>query len=237
MMTNRWPDDAASRVTRTGRAAATERADAAQAPADFQTMRRVFDVTCAAVGCCVLLPLMAVLSLLIRATLGRPVFFTQTRVGLASEPFTLFKFRTMTEARGADGGLLPDEQRLTGLGRFLRRSRLDELPELFNILRGEMSFIGPRPLPATDSVAFGRLGRERCAVRPGLTGWAQVNGNASLTDEDKLALDLWYIERRSLGLDLVIVLKTVEVMLFGENVDENNINRARCHAFDSRRRR
>jgi lipopolysaccharide/colanic/teichoic acid biosynthesis glycosyltransferase len=157
-------------------------------------------------------------------------------VGLGGEEFRLIKFRSMTDARDGAGCPLPDERRLTALGRLMRRTRLDELPELWNILKGEMSLIGPRPLLPATLAGFGEAGRRRGEVRPGLTGWAQVNGNTLLTDEDKLALDLWYIDHRSLRVDALILLRTVRVMLFGEKVAVAELEWARGHARDRRRR-
>lgn len=181
-------------------------------------IRRAVDVAAGAGGLVVAAPFIAILFALVRVTMGAPAFFVQQRSGLNRRPFLMVKFRTMTDARDAEGRLLSDEQRITQIGRFLRRSRLDELPELWNIVRGHMSLVGPRPLLATSGPNLGVTGDERLSVRPGLTGWAQVNGNALLSDEQKLALDLWYVRNRSLGLDVKIILKTIGVILFGEKL-------------------
>lgn len=147
---------------------------------------------------------------------GRPVLFRQYRSGRAKEPFKLLKFRTMRDARDRRGELLSDAERVTALGRFLRRSRLDELPGFVNVLRGEMGFVGPRPLLPTTIEELGGAGSKRCSVKPGLTGWSQVNGNTLLTLKEKVALDLWYIDNRSMLLDLKILALTLFVMIGGE---------------------
>jgi lipopolysaccharide/colanic/teichoic acid biosynthesis glycosyltransferase len=167
-------------------------------------------------GAIILLPVFVFVFLLILSTLGRPVFFVQTRVGRGTVQFRLVKFRTMSEATGADGQSLSDELRVTPVTRLVRRLRLDEIPQLWMILRGDMALVGPRPLLAQTIAGFGAAGIERCRVRPGLTGWAQVSGNSFLTNEEKLDLDLWYIENRSAALDLRILLETVRVALLGE---------------------
>lgn len=180
-------------------------------------------------------PVMLILGIVVRCALGGPVLFRQRRSGLSGRVFTLVKFRTMTDARGGDGELLPDDARTPRIGWWLRRTRLDELPELWNILRGEMAFVGPRPLlPATISHA-GAQGRARGRVLPGLTGWAQVNGNTKLTNEEKIELDLWYVRNRSIRLDLLILLKTVMVVLRGERRPEPH--REVRHAGDRHRSR
>lgn len=192
--------------------------------------RRCLDIAIAAAALPLALPVMLLLALAVAWSMGRPVLFVQPRAGRAGRPFRLVKFRSMTDARDTDGRLLPDEARLTRLGRFLRRSRLDELPEIWNILKGEMSLIGPRPLLVETVAAFGDAGWRRAAVRPGLTGWAQVNGNTRLTDAEKLALDLWYIDHRSLALDLAILGRTLMVVLTGERIDGERLAEACSHA-------
>lgn len=161
-------------------------------------------------------PVLAMLALAVRLILGAPVLFHQQRAGQSGRTFTIVKFRTMTDARAPDGTLLPDAERTPWFGRMLRRTRLDELPELWNILRGEMAFIGPRPLLPETVAAMHDRGRRRSWILPGLTGWAQVNGNTLLTGEEKLALDLWYVDHHSARIDLLILLRTVQVMVFGE---------------------
>ncbi|MFN0023047.1 MAG: sugar transferase [Parvularculaceae bacterium] len=190
----------------------------AQVSSKADSLRRIIDVLAAGAGLVVGAPLIAILAVMVFATMGRPVFFVQERAGLEREPFRMVKFRTMTDARGADGRLLGDNERVTGLGRFLRRSRLDELPELWNILVGQMGLVGPRPLLPASAPNLGAAGDERLSVRPGLTGWAQVNGNTLLSDSQKLALDLWYVQNRSLGLDIKIIIKTIGVIVFGEKL-------------------
>ena len=162
------------------------------------------------------LPLLAVLGVLVWFSLGSPVIFRQTRSGKNGAGFTLVKFRSMKDLRDARGALLPDEKRTTRLGNFLRRTRLDELPALANVVLGEMNFIGPRPLLPETVSGMGAKGDRRGAVRPGLTGWAQVSGNTLLTLDEKVALDLWYIANRSAWLDCRIILRTLLVMAGGE---------------------
>ncbi len=188
--------------------------------AAFDPLRRCVDVAAALSCSIVIAPVALAVGAAIALTMGRPVLFTQRRAGLNGRTFRLVKFRSMSNAVGADGALLSDEERVTGLGRFLRRSRLDEIPELWNILHGEMSLVGPRPLLPESPPNQGARGAERLRLRPGLTGWAQVNGNTLLNDEQKLALDLWYLRNRSLRLDLIIILKTIGVIIFGERLNE-----------------
>jgi lipopolysaccharide/colanic/teichoic acid biosynthesis glycosyltransferase len=167
-----------------------------------------------------LTPLIGIIALLIRFKLGRPVFFRQARPGLNGRPLTLFKFRTMTDARDSQGHLLPDAKRLPAFGRFLRSTSLDELPELINVLRGEMSLVGPRPLlpeylPHYDDEAY-----RRHEALPGLTGWAQVNGRNAISWEDKFALDVWYVDNCSLWLDLKILALTFWKIIQREGVSQ-----------------
>lgn len=190
------------------------------------TMRRLADIVIGLVALGVFTPVIMLASVVVAVDLGRPVLFRQTRSGLRGQPFRMTKLRSMTDTRGPDGALLADARRITPFGRFLRRSRIDELPGLWHLVTGEMSLIGPRPLLPHTVAALGEAGVRRGAVRPGLTGWAQVNGNALLTDEQKLALDLWYIERASLRLDLVILLRTLLVVVGGERIDDHQLGRA-----------
>jgi lipopolysaccharide/colanic/teichoic acid biosynthesis glycosyltransferase len=163
-------------------------------------------------------PLMAIVALLVRAGLGRPVLYRQVRPGRDGAAFTILKFRTMTEARDAAGDLLPDAQRLTPLGRALRRTSLDELPELINVLKGEMSLVGPRPLLMCYLDRYTPEQARRHEVRPGITGWAQVNGRNRLGWEEKFAHDVWYVDHLSLGLDLKILALTVVQIVRREGI-------------------
>ena len=171
--------------------------------------KRAFDLVAASVGLIVLAPLLGVTALAIRLALGGPVIFAQRRPGRHGRPFVLYKFRTMSGARGADGGLLPDRERLTRLGRLLRRTSLDELPELVNVIRGDMSLVGPRPLLMEYLPRYTREQARRHDVRPGITGWAQLNGRNTLPWERRFELDVWYVEHQSLRLDVWILLLTV----------------------------
>lgn len=182
-------------------------------------MKRGFDLILAVTALIVLSPLMAIVALLVRLKLGSPVLFRQQRPGLHGAPFTLIKFRTMTDARDADGALLPDSQRLTPFGRFLRSSSLDELPELFNVLRGEMSLVGPRPLLTCYLDRYSPQQARRHEVLPGITGLAQVNGRNALTWDEKFALDVWYVDHRTLWLDFVILVRTVGVVFRRKGVN------------------
>lgn len=172
------------------------------------------------------LPVMLILAALTWIDLGRPIWFRQRRAGRNGSDFELVKFRTMNGLKDAAGQLLPDDQRVGRVGRFLRRTRLDELPELFNILRGEMALVGPRPLLPETVTGFGPPGEARGRVAPGLTGWAQVNGNTLLSGEEKLRLDLWYVQNRSALLDLLILCRTVWVVVAGEKRNMHNLEKA-----------
>lgn len=181
-------------------------------------MKRFFDIALAAMLSVVLLPILVALGVLVRTKLGAPIVFRQVRPGLCGRPFTLVKFRTMTNARNEDGHLLSDAQRLTPFGRFLRSTSLDELPELWNVLRGEMSFVGPRPLLLEYLPLYSPRQARRHEVRPGITGWAQVNGRNALAWEDRLELDVWYVENRSMILDIRILFLTIGRVIRREGV-------------------
>ena len=181
-------------------------------------MKRFFDFTVAAVALLLLcLPLLA-LTLLVRRKLGRPAFFRQVRPGLHGKPFEMVKLRSMTDARGPDGALLPDADRLTPFGRFLRASSLDELPGLWNVLKGDMSLVGPRPLLVEYLPLYSPEQARRHEVRPGITGWAQVNGRNAIGWDDKFKLDVWYVDHRSLWLDLKILWLTVKKVLVRDGI-------------------
>jgi sugar transferase EpsL len=171
--------------------------------------KRAFDLVTGAIALALLSPLYLVVAILVRLFLGTPILFRQNRPGLHGQSFTLLKFRTMTNFCASNGELLPDAQRLTALGRFLRSTSLDELPELINVLRGEMSLVGPRPLLPQYLDRYTPEQMRRHTVQPGITGWAQVNGRNSLDWDRKFALDLWYVDHHSLGLDIRILAKTV----------------------------
>ena len=170
--------------------------------------KRTVDVTAAALGLVVLSPVLAVVAGLVRTRLGTPVLFRQARPGLGGEPFEMIKFRTMTDARDAEGRLLPDADRLPPFGRFLRSASLDELPELWNVLKGDMSLVGPRPLLVRYLDRYTPEQARRHEVRPGITGLAQVSGRNALSWEDKFALDVRYVDQRSFWLDVKIVART-----------------------------
>jgi sugar transferase EpsL len=172
-------------------------------------LRRLVDLVGATVLAAVLAPLLAALGVAIRLTMGRPVLFRQHRPGYKGAPFEVVKFRTMKDAVDAEGNQLPDEERLTGLGVFMRRLSLDELPQLWNILRGDMSFIGPRPLLMEFLKWYSPEQMRRHDVKPGVTGWAQVQGRHDIPFSKRLALDVWYVDNRSLRVDLKIVGLTV----------------------------
>ena len=181
-------------------------------------MKRFFDIVIAALALLLLAVLLLVLIWQVRRKLGSPVFFRQTRPGLDGRPFQMIKFRTMTDAHGPDGQLQPDADRLTPFGRFLRSTSLDELPELFNVLKGDMSLVGPRPLLMEYLPLYSPAQRRRHEVCPGITGWAQVNGRNSLSWEEKFKLDVWYVEHRSLWLDIKILRLTVRKVLVREGL-------------------
>lgn len=181
-------------------------------------MKRLFDLTAALLALFVLLMPLLLLIVMIRRKLGSPVFFRQTRPGLHGQPFEMIKFRTMTDARGPDGVLLPDADRLTPFGHFLRATSQDELPELWNVLKGDMSLVGPRPLLMEYLPLYNARQAKRHDVRPGLTGWAQINGRNALSWEEKFELDVWYVENRSFWLDLKIIFLTIKKVLVREGI-------------------
>lgn len=181
-------------------------------------MKRLFDLLLSfGLLLALALPLL-LLWALVRRELGSPVLFRQIRPGLQGRPFMMIKFRTMTDKCGADGELLPDAQRLTSFGRFLRATSLDELPELWNVLRGEMSLVGPRPLLMEYLPLYSPEQARRHEVRPGITGWAQVNGRNALSWEERFKLDVWYVDHRSLWLDLRILWLTVRKVIVREGI-------------------
>jgi sugar transferase EpsL len=180
--------------------------------------KRLLDLALTIPALILLAPVMGVVALAVRLTMGRPVLFRQARPGLHAVPFTMLKFRTMTDARDAGGNLLPDAKRLTRLGRFLRRTSLDELPELWNVLRGDMSLVGPRPLLIEYLPYYTEEERSRHTVRPGITGLAQVRGRNDLLWDDRLALDVQYVKSLDLVLDLRILLLTCAKVISGSGI-------------------
>ena len=176
-------------------------------------MKRSLDILGAGLGLILLCPLLLIIALVIWRNIGRPVLFRQVRPGLNARPFLMIKFRTMREAIGPDGQPLPDDQRLTSLGAKLRSSSLDELPELWNVLKGDMSLVGPRPLLMEYVPLYSSQQARRMDLRPGLTGWAQINGRNALTWDEKFSLDIWYVDNRTIWLDLKILWRTVKKVL------------------------
>lgn len=180
--------------------------------------KRLFDLSVAVVAIFFLWPVLLVIAILVRVRLGAPVFFRQVRPGLHGKSFEMVKFRTMLDARDAQGNLLPDAERMTRLGRFLRSSSLDELPELWNVLKGEMSLVGPRPLLMEYLPLYSDEQRRRHEVRPGITGWAQVNGRNALSWDEKFKLDVWYVDNPSFWLDVKIIFLTVKKVLVRDGI-------------------
>lgn len=172
--------------------------------------KRIFDIFVSTTALFFLLPLFAAIYFLVRATIGSPVLFRQIRPGLNAKPFMMVKFRTMTNAKDSTGHYLPDADRQTKLGNFLRSSSLDELPELLNVIRGEMSIVGPRPLLMEYLPLYNSEQMMRHAIRPGITGWAQVNGRNSISWDEKFRLDLWYVNNRNFWLDCKIIILTIK---------------------------
>jgi sugar transferase EpsL len=185
-------------------------------------VKRVADFVLATSGLVVTMPLLATVALVVWVTLGWPIVFVQERAGLGNRIFRMYKFRTMTNARDAAGELLPDAERLTRLGQVLRATSLDELPELFNVTRGEMSLVGPRPLPARYLGRYSPKQARRHEVRPGITGWAQVNGRNRLSWEEKFEYDVWYVDNRSLLLDFRILARTAWKIVEREGISQED---------------
>jgi len=183
-------------------------------------IKRLLDIVCALVILLLLMPVLLVLILLVAVFLGRPVFFKQTRPGYRAVPFQMIKFRTMTDARDAEGKLLPDAQRLTRFGKFLRATSLDELPELWNVLKGEMSLVGPRPLLMEYLPLYSAEQMRRHKVKPGITGWAQVNGRNAISWTEKFNYDICYVSHYSFWLDIKILLMTCKKVFIREGITQ-----------------
>ena len=181
-------------------------------------MKRILDIMCSFFGLIFFAPILLILTYLIRKNLGSPVIFSQIRPGLDGKPFKMYKFRSMKDAVDENGAPLPDLERLTPFGQKLRSSSLDELPELWNVLKGEMSLVGPRPLLMEYLPLYTREQYRRHNLRPGITGWAQVNGRNAISWEDKFILDVWYIDNQSFKLDMKILLVTIKKVFIKEGV-------------------
>ncbi|HEY1029381.1 MAG TPA: sugar transferase [Pseudomonas sp.] len=182
------------------------------------SLKRTFDIACSTAALLLLWPVLLIVYVLVRVNLGSPALFRQQRPGLHGQPFMMIKFRTMLDALDADGNPLPDDVRLTRFGRLLRATSLDELPELWNVLKGDMSLVGPRPLLMEYLPLYSAEQARRHEVRPGITGWAQVNGRNALSWPQKFALDVWYVDNRSLLLDIRILLLTVKKVFVREGI-------------------
>lgn len=181
-------------------------------------IKRAFDIVASAGGLLALSPVLVVVAGLIRFNLGSPILFRQVRPGLHGKPFLMVKFRTMRDALDENGNPLPDELRLTALGRFLRSTSLDEFPELWNVLKGDMSLVGPRPLLMEYLPLYSPEQARRHDARPGVTGWAQVNGRNAISWEDKFKLDVWYVDNQSFWLDIKIILMTIKKVVVREGI-------------------
>lgn len=181
-------------------------------------IKRVFDGVAASAALIIFSPVLLVVAVFVRQKLGSPVLFTQVRPGLGGKPFKMVKFRTMLDAHDAQGNPLPDEQRLTKFGSFLRSTSLDELPELLNVIKGDMSLVGPRPLLMEYLPLYTPEQAKRHDVRPGVTGWAQVNGRNAISWEEKFKLDTWYVENQSFRLDLKIIGLTIKKVLIRDGI-------------------
>jgi lipopolysaccharide/colanic/teichoic acid biosynthesis glycosyltransferase len=184
-------------------------------------VKRLFDFFVALLALLTLLPVLLVLYVIIAIKMGIPVFFVQARPGMKGNIFKMVKFRSMTDAKGADGELLPDAQRLPAFGQMLRATSLDEIPELWNVLKGQMSLVGPRPLLIEYLDKYSPEQARRHNVRPGVTGWAQVNGRNALSWEDKFALDTWYVDNRTFLLDIKILFMTVKQVFKRDNISQD----------------
>ncbi|CAO3310403.1 MULTISPECIES: sugar transferase [unclassified Pseudomonas] len=181
-------------------------------------LKRLFDVVAAVAGLVLLSPVIAIVAMLVRRKLGSPVLFRQVRPGIHGKPFEMVKFRTMRDAVDSQGNPLPDSQRMTRFGSFLRSSSLDELPELWNVVKGDMSLVGPRPLLMEYLSLYDAEQRRRHDVRPGVTGWAQINGRNALSWEEKFKLDVWYVDNRTFGLDLKILFLTIKKVIVKDGI-------------------
>ncbi|MCY7901052.1 sugar transferase [Bacillus inaquosorum] len=185
-------------------------------------LKRLFDLTVAILLLCCTSVIILLTIAVVRLKIGSPVFFKQVRPGLHGKPFTLYKFRTMTDERDSEGNLLPDEVRLTKTGRLIRKLSIDELPQLLNVLKGDLSLVGPRPLLMDYLPLYTEKQARRHEVKPGITGWAQINGRNAISWEKKFEFDVWYVDNRSFFLDLKILCLTVRKVLVSEGIQQTN---------------
>lgn len=199
-----------------------------------KAMKRFVDITGSILGLVLLSPVLLIVWVMVRRDMGSPVLFRQTRPGLNGQPFQMVKFRTMRDATDSSGNPLPDSERLTNFGRFLRSSSLDELPEFWNVLRGDMSLVGPRPLLMEYLTLYSPEQARRHEVRPGVTGWAQINGRNSISWKEKLELDVWYVDNRTIWLDLKIIWLTIRKVLKRDGISA--AGEATMPKFEGRKR-
>lgn len=185
---------------------------------ELNMLKRIFDIAVSFLVLLLGLPIFLVLSVMIWTKIGKPIFFVQMRPGQDARPFRMVKFRTMNDAADSQGNPLPDDQRMTPFGQFLRSTSLDELPELWNVLKGDMSLVGPRPLLMEYLLLYSSEQFRRHEVRPGVTGWAQVNGRNALSWEEKFKLDVWYVDNQSIWLDLKILVLTIKQVLVRDGI-------------------
>ena len=196
----------------------------------YPTIKRILDIAASVAGLLIFSPMLLILALLIRITMGSPILFKQVRPGLYDKPFLIYKFRTMLDREDQFGHPLPDFQRLTSFGKFLRKTSLDELPELWNVLKGDMSLVGPRPLLTQYLPLYNDFQKKRHDVKPGITGWAQVNGRNAITWDQKFEYDVWYIDNQSFLLDVRILVKTLVKVFIREGISAPG--EATMKAFD-----
>lgn len=201
----------------------------------YNFSKKCFDIFFSSFGLILLSPLIIIITMMIFLILGKPVFFSQKRAGFGGKTFTIYKFRTMTNVKNKKEILLPDEERLTKFGNFLRKSSLDELPGLFNVLLGNMSLVGPRPLLIEYNALYSKKHKLRLSVMPGITGWAQINGRNSLSWNEKFDLDVWYVENRSIVLDIMIIFKTIfKVLKSADVLNQQGKMMSKFNGYDNR---
>jgi lipopolysaccharide/colanic/teichoic acid biosynthesis glycosyltransferase len=198
-----------------------------------KSFKSIIDRLMAAIALLILSPLLLLSAIGVYLFLGKPIFFSQIRSGKGGSTFKIYKFRSMTDARDDRGDLLPDEERLPAFGKFLRRVKIDELPQLWNVVKGELSFVGPRPTLPEQVQKYDEFQKQRLLVTPGLSGWAQVNGNIQLSWPERIYLDVWYINHWSLWLDFVILIKTIGVIIGGERPTQQALEEAKNYANNS----